>query len=232
MTIPRRLTPPSVRGNPVPPRATPTPSPWDLAELPAPSAPVIPIGLKIPANGHFSASDVAHLREALQAQHVQALADARRAAFEEGRSAGRAEAQQAADRRVHDAVTALHAAITDVIAHEDAYVGILEENITALACAVARHVLQREVLLDPSSIRELVHAAVAEFPQDHALRVRLNPADHALLHNDPAFREISWVSDPRIVRGGCVVEGRERIIDGRVDLALEQLYRVLTGVDA
>jgi flagellar assembly protein FliH len=40
------------------------------------------------------------------------------------------------------------------------------------------------------------------------------------------------VADARIVRGGCVVEGRERIIDGRVDLALEQIFRKLSGTDA
>jgi flagellar biosynthesis/type III secretory pathway protein FliH len=38
---------------------------------------------------------------------------------------------------------------------------------------------------------------------------------------------MSWVPDARIARGGCVVEGRERIVDGRVDSALERVYRRL-----
>jgi flagellar biosynthesis/type III secretory pathway protein FliH len=78
----------------------------------------------------------------------------------------------------------------------------------------------------------LVQDALAQFPQETNLRVRLNPADHALLAGDPSYPEINWVADARIVRGGCVVEGRERIIDGRVDLALEQIFRKLSGTDA
>ncbi|MBX7118331.1 MAG: hypothetical protein K1X31_04945 [Gemmatimonadaceae bacterium] len=234
MTAPRPVTPPqAIRAVPATPlRAVATPSPWDLAELPAPAAPPPPDRSRQPHHGNYTPAEVAHLREEMQAQHVRALADARRQAFEEGRVAGRADAQQAADQRVADAVNALHAAITGLREHEESYVGVLEENLTALACAIARQVIQREVQLDPSAIRELVHAAVTEFPQDQALRVRLNPQDHALLAGESAFRDVTWVQDPRIVRGGCVVEGRERIIDGRVDIAIEAIFRALTGLDA
>ncbi len=207
------------------------PSPWDLAEFAPPTAPTMPMR---PSGHHgsYTAAEVGHLREEMQEQHVRAVAEARKAAFEEGRAAGRAEAQQQADRRVQESVDALHQAIAAVQQHEEAWLGILEENLTALACAVARQVIHREVQLDPSAIRELVQDAVAHFPQEHALRIRLHPQDHALLAGDPAYREMTFVADPRIVRGGCVVEGRERIIDGRVDLALEQVFRVLTGTDA
>ena len=41
-------------------------------------------------------------------------------------------------------------------------------------------------------------------------------------------REASWQADPMVEPGGCVVEGRDRIIDGRVDAALERVYRRLT----
>ena len=40
-------------------------------------------------------------------------------------------------------------------------------------------------------------------------------------------RESHWIADHRISTGGCVVEGRDRIIDGRVDTALERAYRRL-----
>jgi flagellar biosynthesis/type III secretory pathway protein FliH len=43
---------------------------------------------------------------------------------------------------------------------------------------------------------------------------------------------VRWLADARIQPGGCVVEGRERIVDGRVDTALERLYRKLSDNDA
>lgn len=235
MTQPRPVTP-ARPGAPVRPaapvRLAAVSSPWDLAELPAPKVQPITYRPNSPANQQFSQAEVGQLREQMQEQQVRAVAEARRAAFEEGRVAGRAEAQQAADRRVADTVDALSTAIAAVRQHEEAYIGALEENLTTLACAIARQVIQREVQLDPSAIRELVQSALSQFPQESTLKVRLHPHDHALLAGDPGYRDITWVADPRIVRGGCVVEGRERIIDGRVDLALEQVFRVLTGLDA
>jgi flagellar biosynthesis/type III secretory pathway protein FliH len=40
------------------------------------------------------------------------------------------------------------------------------------------------------------------------------------------------VADPAVGRGGCLVEGRERILDGRLDVALERAYRTLAGLAA
>ncbi len=228
MSAPRRLTPPSAQATPRP-RTPMSSMPWNLAEFNSPAMPGSRGGAL--SNG-CSAAELTALREQMQEQNVLAVADARRAAFEEGRAAGRAEAQQAADRRVVDAVGALGEAVATVRHHADMYAGILEENLTALACAVARHVIQREIQLDPGQVRELVQKAIAEFPQETTLRVRLNPADHALLNGDASYPDITWIADARVVRGGCVVEGKDRIVDGRVDLALEQVFRRLTGTDA
>ena len=43
-----------------------------------------------------------------------------------------------------------------------------------------------------------------------------------------AGREVRWIPDASIGRGGCVVEGPERIVDGRLESALERVYRRIT----
>ena len=71
---------------------------------------------------------------------------------------------------------------------------------------------------------------------DQPLRIRVNPLDLSTLSvvSDGVAiriapdREISWAADARILPGGCVVEGRERIIDGRVDMALERVFKALS----
>jgi flagellar assembly protein FliH len=73
---------------------------------------------------------------------------------------------------------------------------------------------------------------------DEQLRIRVHPrdlsalttvtgADGAPIRIAPG-REVQWVPDPQLEGGECVVEGRRRIVDGRVDLALERMYRRLT----
>jgi flagellar biosynthesis/type III secretory pathway protein FliH len=45
-------------------------------------------------------------------------------------------------------------------------------------------------------------------------------------------RELRWTPDARVARGGVLAEGRERIVDGRVDSALERMYRALARTHA
>ncbi len=62
----------------------------------------------------------------------------------------------------------------------------------------------------------------------------INAAFHALGETSPlaARKDVQWLPDPRIAAGGCLIEGRDRIVDGRVDTALERLYRRLTYTGA
>jgi flagellar assembly protein FliH len=134
--------------------------------------------------------------------------------------------------------------VSDAIAHVQE-VGslapaILEENVAALATTVARQILAREVVVSRELITDLVRRALTEFPIDQPVRIRVHPVDLSLLTaastgdagTITGNREASWLADPRISRGGCLVEGRERIVDGRVDTALERVYRRMTKTDA
>jgi flagellar assembly protein FliH len=74
------------------------------------------------------------------------------------------------------------------------------------------------------------------------MRIRVNPEDLSLISmpepdgREPVAiapnRDVRWLADVRIAQGGCVVEGRERIVDGRIDTALERLYRSVSGINA
>ena len=163
------------------------------------------------------------------------------AGLERGREEGRAEAEEAARREAAERLAASHraleAALDAVEAAEAPALRALEKNIVALAVAVARHVIGREVKGDARAIAELVRRAIAEFPIDQPLRVRLNPGDLSTISaavspdGEPLAiapgRNLRWVADPRIESGGCMVEGREQIVDGRVDRALERIYKAM-----
>jgi flagellar biosynthesis/type III secretory pathway protein FliH len=170
----------------------------------------------------------------MQARHEQELAEAYAAGMSEGQREGAA----AAERRVATVVGALDEARRQLGALQDRWLANLDENVAVLAVGVARHVIGREVAADDTLVRARVANAMAEFPLDQPLNLRINPADLATLK--AAFdveraigtRELRWTADERIARGGCLIEGRERIVDGRVDTALERVYRRLSGQHA
>ena len=159
-----------------------------------------------------------------------------------GYAAGRLDGELAESTRLRDAVAVAEAALDTIRASESKWQDCVTENIIALALTVARHIVGRELNSDAASVADLVKRALAEFPIDQPMRVRVNPHDLSLLSRpngtdgEPLSiapnRDVRWLADSRIQPGGCVVEGRERIVDGRIDTALERLYRQLTDTDA
>lgn len=168
----------------------------------------------------------------------RALEDAFARGYEEGRQAG--EIAEAA--RLRHAVQAANDVMVALQEESERRLGNIEANLSALAVAVARHVIGREIAADPSSVGDVVRNALAEFPVDQPLTVRVSASDLAAIQaalavvgDGPgrvARADVQWIADPRIAPGGCLVEGRDRIIDGRVDTALERLYRRLTYTGA
>lgn len=166
------------------------------------------------------------------------LADAYALGFEEGRHEGEV-AEQA---RLSTARRAAEAALDIIRANEERWTDSIDENIIALSTAVARHIVDRELALDSTIVAQLVSRALTVFPIDQPVRIRVNPSDLILLEGYGATaleerdgaspRAAYWVADPRVAPGGCVVEGRDRIVDGRVDTALERVYRRLAHRDA
>jgi len=164
------------------------------------------------------------------AAHDREVSEAYALGFEEGRREG----EHAEQARLRNALQSAVDALDTIRASEERWNGALEENIGALACAIARHIVDREIAADPELVSRLVKRAVAEFRLDRPVRVRVNPNDLSIIEansdtaaggSEEAAHDLHWIGDPRIATGGCVVEGRERIVDGRVDTALERAYR-------
>jgi flagellar biosynthesis/type III secretory pathway protein FliH len=168
----------------------------------------------------------------------RAIDDAYARGMEEGRRAG-ALAEAA---RLRQAMRVVTDALESLNADAEKWVGNAEENICALAVAMARQVIGREVVLDKSTLSAMVQQAMGEFPLDQPLTLRVNPQDLQAIHSAFAalgeasplnlHKEVQWLPDARIASGGCLIEGRDRIVDGRVDTALERLYRRLTYTGA
>jgi flagellar assembly protein FliH len=204
---------------------TPTvPSAWLLEELH-----VLSGGFFAPAVPESASEE--ELAEVVINERNRLAADA----YDSGFRAGQAAATAAAKQDMATAMSALRAAIGQVAASEERVLNVLEDNLAALAVSVARQIIGREVRTAPEITIDLVRLAVTEFPVDQALRIRINPLDLSAMSAAPGGepvriapdREIVWYADARILPGGCVIEGRDRIIDGRVDTALERTYRCL-----
>jgi flagellar biosynthesis/type III secretory pathway protein FliH len=178
----------------------------------------------------------------LQAERAAELERVAAQAFAAGQAAGEARGRAEAEARLASAVAAAEAALDRIREGERRWEGALDENLCALAVTVARQVIGRELAGDTATLTDLVRRALAEFPIDQPVQIRVHPSDLAALAAQGSAgttaagtaavapnREARWIAEPGLAPGGCIVEGRERIVDGRVDTALERMYRRLSG---
>ena len=151
-------------------------------------------------------------------------------AYARGYEDGRAEGAALEAARVSSAIQALERAVEAYEMAQPKWLQSLEKNLVALSTAVAREVIGRELRGQADDIASLVHQAISEFPLQAAIRVRLNPADLSALSSPlrgealRAGRDVRWIPDPAIAPGGCLVEGPESLVDGRIEKALETIY--------
>lgn len=226
-------------------------SAWTLDELTLPVAVREADAAPAAAVDHAAAEEAAREQLAAAARAAEAarelalveererlVAEAHAQGFAAGEAAGRDEERE----RLASALAATEAALAQLDAGQARWTDQLQDNVCALAVAIARQVIGRELSGDAATLTDTLRRALAEFPIDQPVTIRLNPMDLAVLATSRAAdesltgtaavapnRQARWIADASVAAGGCMVEGRERIIDGRVDTALERIYRRITG---
>ena len=106
--------------------------------------------------------------------------------------------------------------------------------VHAIAMAVAKRIVQREISADPGITHSLVEQALGLMPLDAPFDVRMNPKDFETLapeldrlHGQGRKASVEWLADPTVDPGSFVLESPLRIVDGRIDVALRNLFERL-----
>ncbi len=171
--------------------------------------------------------------EVLAAQREQERQDAYERGFNDGVEAGNRRAMKELGPNLRASVKV----VEEMEEFRDALLDQIQENLAALALAVARQLVEREIKAEPEVVANLVRNALSHFPLDQKIRIRLHPADLSAISLEgpqqrptvTAGRDVRWIPDEAIARGGCVVEGPEQIVDGRIEAALERIYRTVSN---
>ncbi|MES1196097.1 MAG: FliH/SctL family protein, partial [Steroidobacter sp.] len=110
----------------------------------------------------------------------------------------------------------------------------VETQLVSLAFTIAKHVVRRELRIDPSQVIAIVRDTVNLLPlAQRNVRVHLHPEDARLLRERLAepHSERAWtiVEDPVMARGGCRVSTDTSQIDARLETRLAAIFSHLMG---
>jgi flagellar assembly protein FliH len=112
----------------------------------------------------------------------------------------------------------------------------VETELTRLALAVAKHLVRRELKIEPAQIIGIIRHTVALLPlASRNIKVHLHPDDAAVVREKLARpqgeQEWQLTEDPLMARGGCRVTSDNSSIDARFETAVAAALSGLLGDD-
>jgi flagellar assembly protein FliH len=149
--------------------------------------------------------------------------------YQQGVAAAETAAAQRAQARLEPALAAFQGMTAELAGMRRDLRSEAEEAAVALALAVARRVLHREIAADPEAILGLVKAAFQKCDARATQRLRVSPQDaetireHTACLNLPPALEI--VGDGNLTRGSAIFETSRGELDASVDTQLEEIDR-------
>lgn len=179
-------------------------------------------------------ADAAATRRAQAPVTAGSIADLQAEAYREAYDEGLRKGMAAAEEQLRGEVLKLDGLLHDLAKPFSDLDRQVEHEILALAVALARQIVRRELKTDPSQIIGVIRDALAALPvAAREVRVRMHPEDAAVVrqHLAPTESERAWqiVEDPVMARGGCEVVSATSRIDARIETRLAAILSELLG---
>jgi flagellar assembly protein FliH len=172
--------------------------------------------------------------------HLEAV---ERDAWEQGLAAGHAEGVRRGEAELAVRVTemnvkvaALEAIIGTLAKPLEQLDAAIEQELTRLALIIAKHLVRRELRLDPAQVIGIIRHTVGLLPvAARDLKVHLHPDDAAIVRAKLAqpSGEPEWVlkEDPLLARGGCRLTTATSSIDARLESRVAEAVNSLLADD-
>jgi flagellar assembly protein FliH len=188
-----------------------------------PSLDALPEGGVFPSAGCTPAPSgpVSHAGSPLE-QHLQE-------AYQQGFQNGQNTAQQELGGQIDAMAARLARTIEEVSGLRQRYRHEAEEDVIALAMAIARRILHRELTVDPDALLGLLKAALEKIAVREVHRVRVRPEDAPLVqqHLDKMglAQRVELIADPGLERGAIILDSSRGALDVSVETQLAEIER-------
>jgi flagellar assembly protein FliH len=133
-------------------------------------------------------------------------------------------------------VAALEAILGTLARPLDELDATIETELTRLALAIAKHLVRRELKIDPTQIIGIIRHTLSLLPLSaRNIRIHLHPDDAAIVRERlaRASGEQEWqlAEDPLMARGGCRLTTDNSSVDARFEASVAAVIAGLLGDD-
>ena len=218
---------------------------WDLPIVSEGAATIIPGSSEtllptaeeiedIQAQAYKEAYDEAFEKAKLEGVE-QGKAEGQQQGYEEGKAEGYSKGLEEGQANINEKATHFSSLISTLAAPLEELDNDVENEIATLAMMVARHLIRRELKLDPSHVISAIRQAVDILPvATKNIAVFLHPDDATLVRESLTLSdedEQRWkiVEDPMLSRGGCKIETEYSRIDASVEARINSVITQVIG---
>lgn len=157
-------------------------------------------------------------------------------AYQEAYAKGEKEGKQAGEGMYKEQLQRLSQLFNALDKPLDAIDDEFIEQIVSLIITVSRHIIRREISVDPGEVVAVVREGLTQLPvASRNIKVILNPDDAGLVKDaiKPSETEssIAVVEDPVITRGGCRIVTDTSQVDATVESRLASIAAKILGGD-
>jgi len=112
----------------------------------------------------------------------------------------------------------------------------VEQELTRLTLTIAKHLVRRELKMDPTQVIGIIRHTVSLLPLSaRKIKIHLHPDDAAIVREKlaRASGEQEWqlAEDPLMARGGCRLTTENSSVDARFETAIAAALTGLLGDD-
>ena len=169
----------------------------------------------------LSGGSPVHSGSALE-QHLQG-------AYQEGFQNGQSAARQELAGQIEAMGTRLARTIEEMSGLRRRFRHEAEEDVVALALAIARRILHRELTIAPEALLGLLKAALEKIEVAEVHRVRVRPEDAAMvqqhLEKIGLPQRVELIADPGLERGAVILDSTRGALDASVETQLAEIER-------
>ncbi len=153
---------------------------------------------------------------------------------DENHELGRDEGLAAGAAEVGERVARLDAALTALAKPFEELDQAVEDQLLTLVRALTRHLVRREMRMDPTQVIGIVREAIRTLPvAAREIHVHLHPEDAQVVREclGAEIAERAWCleDDPVMERGGCRVVGGNSEVDAQLEKRLGRLINDMLG---
>ncbi len=189
-----------------------------------------PLDGRVPDPGGLKPMTAGGLQQLQQQAYDESYARGHKEGLERGLAEGRSKAQD----EVKDKVALLNGLLALLAEPLQQLDEDMERSLVDLATLIARHLVRRELKLDPGEVIAVVREAVANLPiASRNPTLHINPEDEPLIREALGLgdEERTWKlhADPLVTRGGCLIETDTSFIDATVEARLSAIIARMLG---